>query len=86
MALSGLFLMFFLLQHLIINLFSVISPELFNQASHFMGHNVLVQFILQPILIFGVFFHLIMGMLLEYQNSKSRPINYEYNNPSENSS
>ena len=51
-----------------------------------MGTNFLVQFILQPILIFGVFFHLIMGMYLEYQNRSSRPINYSYNNPSENSS
>ena len=76
MALSGVFLMFFLLQHLTINIFSVINPELFNQVSHFMGTNFLVQFILQPILIFGVFFHLIMGIFLEYQNRKSRPVKY----------
>tara|TARA_B100001758_G_C18377038_1_gene594961 strand:+ start:389 stop:1063 length:675 start_codon:yes stop_codon:yes gene_type:complete len=86
MALSGVFLMFFLLQHLTINIFSVINPELFNQVSHFMGTNFLVQFILQPILIFGVFFHLIMGIFLEYQNRKSRPVKYAYNQPSENSS
>ena len=86
MALSGIFLMVFLLQHLAINFLSVLSPELFNRASHFMGTNFLVQFVLQPILIFGVFFHLIMGMALEYQNKKSRPIKYSYNNPSENSS
>ena len=54
MALSGVFLMIFLLQHLTINFFSVISPKLFNEASHFMGTNFLVQFILQPILIFGI--------------------------------
>lgn len=86
MALSGIFLMVFLLQHLTINFFSVISPKLFNEASHFMGTNFLVQFILQPVLIFGVFFHLIMGMYLEYQNRSSRPVNYNYNSPSENSS
>ena len=86
MALSGIFLMVFLLQHLTINFFSVISPNLFNSASHFMGTNFVVQFILQPILIFGVFFHLTMGMVLEYQNRKSRPIKYAYNSPSGNSS
>ena len=86
MALSGFFLMVFLLQHLAINFFSVISADFFNKASHFMGTNFLVQFLLQPILIFGVFFHLIMGMLLEYRNSKSRPIKYAYNKPSGNSS
>tara|TARA_B100001250_G_scaffold164430_1_gene141421 strand:+ start:3705 stop:4376 length:672 start_codon:yes stop_codon:yes gene_type:complete len=85
MALSGIFLMFFLFQHLIINLFSVLDPGLFNKASHFMGTNFLVQFMLQPILILGVFFHLIMGMYLEYQNNASRPINYAYNKPAENS-
>jgi succinate dehydrogenase / fumarate reductase cytochrome b subunit len=85
MALSGIFLMFFLLQHLLINFFSVLSPEFFNKASHFMGTNFLVQFILQPILICGVFFHLIMGMYLEYKNSAARPVGYAYNNPSENS-
>ena len=54
MALSGFFLLFFLLQHLLINMLSVISADLFNEASHFMGTNPLVQFLLQPVLIFGV--------------------------------
>lgn len=36
MALSAFFLMFFLLQHLAINILSVISPETFNEVSHFM--------------------------------------------------
>tara|TARA_Y100001934_G_C12282571_1_gene740692 strand:+ start:764 stop:1447 length:684 start_codon:yes stop_codon:yes gene_type:complete len=79
MALSGFFLMIFLLQHLTINLLSVISSDLFNQASHFMGTNPLVQFILQPILIGGLVFHLIMGMVLDYQNRKSTETNYYYN-------
>ncbi len=86
MALSGIFLMVFLLQHLVINFFSVLSPDLFNKASHFMGTNFIVQFVLQPVLIAGVFFHLIMGMYLEYKNRKSRPVDYAYNNPSTNSS
>ena len=85
MALSGFFLMFFLLQHLLINSLSVISPDLFNQASHFMGTNFLVQFILQPILLFGVFFHLIMGIYLDYNNRRSRGVNYAVSNPADNS-
>ncbi len=76
MALSGLFLMVFLLQHLIINLLSVISADLFNQISHFMGTNPLVQFLLQPILLFGVFFHLFMGVYLDIKNKKARNIKY----------
>ena len=81
-----MFLMFFLLQHLVINSLSVISPDAFNEASHFMGTNPLVQFLLQPILIFGVVFHFIMGFFLDLRNRKSRTISYAYNKPSANSS
>lgn len=77
MALSGLFLVIFLTQHFVINLSSVISPDTFNSWSHFMGTNGLVQFALQPVLIFGVCFHFIMGIVLELQNRKARPIKYE---------
>jgi len=85
MALSGFFLMFFLLQHLTINMLSVISPEAFNDVSYFMGNNPVIQFVMQPILIFAVIFHFIMGMYLEYQNNKARSIKYAYNKPGENS-
>ena len=76
MALSGLFLVVFLLQHFIINFTSVIDPKIFNAFSHFMGTNPLVQFVLQPILIAGVLFHFIMGFVLDWQNRKSRPVKY----------
>lgn len=76
MALSGLFLVFFLLQHFSINLTSVFSKDAFNAASHFMGTNPLVQFALQPILIFGVVFHFIMGFILETKNRAARPVKY----------
>ena len=85
MALSGLFLIVFLLQHFTINLISVFSEEVFNEVSHFMGNNPIVQFILQPILIFGVLFHFTMGFVLEYQNRSSRARNYAENKGSENS-
>lgn len=84
MALSGFFLLFFLLQHLTINLLSVISPDLFNQASHFMGTNPVVQFALQPVLAFGVIFHLSMGLYLDIKNKAARPVKYAMNKPSEN--
>jgi len=76
MALSGLFLVVFLTQHFTINLTSVFSENIFNKISHFMGNNFVVQFILQPILIFGVVFHFIMGFILEYINRKSRDTSY----------
>jgi len=76
MALSGIFLIVFLLQHFIINITSVFSESIFNQFSHFMGKNFVVQFIAQPILIFGVIFHFVMGFYLEIINRKSRGANY----------
>ncbi|MAO71601.1 MAG: succinate dehydrogenase [Flavobacteriales bacterium] len=85
MALSGFFLMVFLLQHLVINMFSVLSAELFNEVSHFMGTNGVVQFVLQPILLFGVLFHLGMGIYLDIKNRAARPIKYAMDKPSENS-
>ena len=86
MALSALFLMIFLLQHLTINLTSIISPELFNELSHFMGTNPVVQFALQPVLIFGVVFHFVMGFYLEIQNRKARVISYAKENSAANAS
>ncbi len=86
MALSAIFLMIFLLQHLAINLLSVLSPDLFNSISHFMGYNPLVQFLLQPILIAAVLFHFIMGFVLEIKNKQSRgAVGYAYNNAAQNS-
>jgi succinate dehydrogenase / fumarate reductase cytochrome b subunit len=76
MALSGLFLVFFLGQHFVINLTSVIDPDTFNSWSHFMGNNGLVQFALQPVLIFGVVFHFVMGFILELRNRNARAISY----------
>ncbi len=76
MALSGLFLVFFLGQHLTINLMAVFSPDLFNETSQFMGTNPLVQFLLQPILIFGVVFHFVMGFILEIKNRNARVKSY----------
>lgn len=76
MAISAIFLMIFLLQHFAINATSIISADLFNYLSHFMGTNFLVQFIAQPILIIGVIFHFVMGITLEIQNRKA--IGYSY--------
>ncbi len=78
MALSGIFLMVFLVQHLAINMTSLIPDNgyTFNKISHFMGYNPIVQFILQPILMLGVCFHFTMGIYLEYQNRKARTSKY----------
>lgn len=80
MALSALFLIIFLLIHVTVNITSLFSENVFNELSHFMGTNFLVQFLMQPILIFGVVFHFVMGFVLELKNRGSRSVKYvKYN-------
>ena len=86
MALSAFFLMFFLLQHFAINVTSVFSADTFNEISHFMGTNPLIQYVLQPVLILGVIFHFVMGFVLELKNKKARQVSYAKNNVAANSS
>lgn len=76
MSLSALFLISFLLIHLAINLTSICSPELFNELSHFMGTNPIIQFGMQPVLVLGVIFHFILGFILELRNKKARNVKY----------
>jgi len=85
MALSALFLMVFLLQHFAINILSVFSPDTFNDVSHFMGTFWVIQYLLQPVLIFGVIFHFVMGFVLEFKNWSARKISYTKNNGNANS-
>ena len=88
MALSAFFLMFFLLQHFVINLTSIFpdNGETFNALSYFMGTNPVVQFVMQPILLAGVIFHFVMGFILELKNRASREVKYAKNNGAANSS
>ena len=85
MALSALFLIIFLLIHITVNLLSVFSEEAFNMASHFMGTNPLIQFVMQPILILGVVFHFVLGIILEFQNKMALGVRYAKNNGPANS-
>jgi succinate dehydrogenase / fumarate reductase cytochrome b subunit len=85
MALSALFLMIFVLQHFVINLFSVINPDTFNEISHFMGTFWVIQYVIQPILIIGVIFHFVMGFVLEIKNNKANGVKYAKNNGAANS-
>ena len=85
MALSAMFLLIFLVMHLFTNLLSVFSEDAFNAASHFMGYNPAIQFLMQPVLIFAVVFHFVMGFVLEIKNNKARPVKYNVNGASANS-
>ena len=84
MALSGLFLVIFLLVHLGINLTLFGGPDVFNAASHFMATNPFIQ-VMQFVLAAGFIIHIIMGIRLELQNRAARPVKYVKNNPAANS-
>ena len=86
MALSALFLIVFLIIHLAVNLVSLFSAEAFNEASHFMGTNPVIQFAMQPVLIVGVVFHFVMGFVLELKNRSARNVKYANYNGAANAS
>jgi len=80
MAVSGLFLVSFILLHLSINL-TLIWPgeETFEKAVHFMGTNPFIR-LMEPILFLGFIFHIAMGIYLEWKNYGNRPEKYvKYN-------
>lgn len=85
MALTGFFLITFLIVHLGINLSLFWGAEPFNAASEFMATNGVVQ-VMQYVLAAGFIMHIILGIKLELQNRSSRGVKYAVNKPSENSS
>ena len=86
MALSGIFLITFLALHVTLNFISVLGEDAFNTASHFMGYNPLIQYVMQPVLAIGVIFHFVMGFVLTLQNRAARPIAYANYNGAANAS
>ena len=75
MALTGLFLIVFLLEHLIGNFLLLVGPIDFAQYDYFMGHNPLIR-----IAEFGLFaffgFHIVDGLWLWMKNKKARSQSY----------
>src|SRR3981081_2678393 len=93
MALTGLFLISFLLIHVGINscIFNDLSffdhndnGRMFNKAAHFMGSSYLIR-IIEVGLFVGFFIHIIQGYVLEFQNRKRRGIGYKIKMGSEGS-
>ncbi len=71
MAITGLFLIVFLLVHLGVNLTLLFGKEIFNEASHFMATNPLI-FIMQFALAFGFIYHIYLGIVVTLQNYRAR--------------
>ena len=75
MSITGLFLIVFLLVHLTANLFLLAGSDAFNEASHFMGTNPVIQ-LMQPVLALGFILHIIYATILTLQNRNARPVSY----------
>ena len=81
MALTGFFLIIYLIVHASLNslIFVNDSGETFNKAAYFMLHNYFVRFL--EIGLFAVFvLHIIQGLVLWQQNKAARKIPYEKQN------
>ncbi len=77
MALTGIFLVVFLVVHCYVNanIFFANAEENFNRAAHFMGSNLLVR-ITEIGLFAGFILHIVQGYKLELQNRGSRKTRY----------
>lgn len=77
MALTGIFLVVFLIVHCYVNanIFFGNAEENFNRAAHFMGSNLLVR-ITEIGLFAGFILHIVQGYKLELQNRGSRKTRY----------
>ena len=86
MALTGLFLITFLIVHAGINssIFLNDGGETFNTIARFMSHNWILRF-LEVGLFAGLIVHIIQGLILWKQNSDARPIAYQTNKAQKNS-
>jgi len=78
MALTGLFLISFLIVHVGINscVWANDGGVMFNKAAHFMGTTVVVR-IVEVGLFIGIFIHIIQGYVLEFSNRSKRKIGYD---------
>lgn len=86
MALTGVFLILFLIVHAGINacIFLNDGGATFNEVAHFMSHNWIMRF-LELGLFTGFIIHIVQGLILWKQNSEARPVGYHVNKPGMNS-
>lgn len=76
MALTGAFLVIFMLLHMSLNLFVLGGEDAYNAMTHFMALPV-IKYVLQPVLALGFILHIIYGLYLTLKNSASRPVGYK---------
>ncbi|NOT50643.1 MAG: succinate dehydrogenase cytochrome b subunit [Chitinophagaceae bacterium] len=77
MALTGIFLILFLIVHVSLNacIWANDNGKMFLDGAHFMGSNIVPR-ILEVGLMFGFLLHIIQGIMLEFQNRSKRKKGY----------
>ncbi len=78
MSIIGLFLAVFLLVHLTINLMLLLNDggASFSAAAEFMGTNPVIK-VFEIVLFAAFIIHIIMGIILWFENNSARPIGYQ---------
>jgi succinate dehydrogenase / fumarate reductase cytochrome b subunit len=86
MALTGLFLISFLVVHAAINAMIYFNDGgvTFNKWAHFMGTNLIIR-TMELVLFLGLIVHVVDGILLARQNRAARPVRYAHSRPEANS-
>lgn len=86
MAMTGLFLCVFLLEHLYGNLqlYKMDGGKAFNEYGEFLVNNLIIRTV--EYLLFGsILLHIVDGLYLTLRNQKARPVRYAVNHASKNS-
>lgn len=86
MAITGLFLITFLVVHCGVNalIFLGDDGEIFNKAGHFMGTNWLIR-TMEVVLFLGLILHIVQSLSVTRFNQKARPVGYAVTNAAANS-
>jgi len=86
MAITGLFLILYLVVHVGINSLIFLNDNgvIYKKAAHFMSHNILIR-IMEVVLLTGFLIHIFQSLRLSIENRKARPIKYEIINTGANS-
>jgi succinate dehydrogenase / fumarate reductase cytochrome b subunit len=80
MALTGIFLITFLIVHAGINacIWANDGGMMFNKAAHFMGSTIVIR-VMEVGLFIGILIHIVQGYVLEFSNRSKRKVGYRVN-------
>lgn len=86
MALTGLFLVLFLFEHLYGNLqlYKMDGGKAFNEYGEFLVNNIIIRTI-EYVLFFSIIAHILDALYLTQQNKKARPVGYAVSRQAQNS-